>query len=210
MGWRGLGAVVLALCGCGGPPLDPEGEATEAMGPCDSLGELPSCELASFCGGTDTASPAPNCVAPVVWTQGCQEPWPDDAFSLSRDGLVFAGDAPGPLQQQPSTFMISDEAAWSALIAEDWGGSTPPAVDFETHLVVVAQYNVNSTCGLTVGRHGVRTAGDGPVALYVEFEDPTGTCREVCDAEGFGAVVYAVPRERGWPNVCATVTKTCR
>jgi hypothetical protein len=162
--------------------------------------ELPSCDVAWA--DREEATQGDTCVAPLSWHRDCDEA----PGELTQEGLVFAG-ALGDFDdfyQRTNTFTVTDAETWEELARGLPGGDTLPAVDFETSIVLVALDHLGGSCGLVLLDHGL--AFD---RLFVAFEDRSGACGSYCDTSRTQIVAYAIPRERGFPRVCATVVNTC-
>jgi hypothetical protein len=179
---------------------------------CDPPGVLPSCDVADACLTDDTGTRRADCVEATSWSADCAADWRASDSGTSEEGLIYAGDLGFVPYSHAASYTITDEATWEEFVAGWYDAPTLPSVDFDSNIVVIAQYLVNSTCGMSMTRHGVwvPTGGDGyPVEVYVEWADSTGSCNEVCDMEARSGVIYQTPRSRGWPSVCSTVINSC-
>jgi hypothetical protein len=198
---------VLALAGC--PAGDPPAGRT-----CDDLlaGDLPSCDVADACRGEDTGDRV-DCAERIGWSRSCDPDWRGADGGTSQVGLLYAGGLPDVPYSRAATFTFTDAASFDAWVAEGWGDDRPslPDVDFAEQIVVVVQRQQNSTCGMSLARHGVWSSESEvyPTEVYVEIEDSSGSCSMVCDMTMRLGVIYAVDRARGWPETCATVVNRC-
>lgn len=149
----------------------------------------------------------PDCVEDLATSFACATE-PD---SVSQEGLIFAGYADVDGLLDVTTITITDAASWEEL-RQGWLGDDPTvAVDFETHLVVIVQDYIHSSCQAGIESHGVwdpEPAGYAP-RVYVRYYDDSGSCGGVCSMAWPLVVAYQVPRAEGYPVVCADVVTTC-
>lgn len=186
------------------PPGDTDGRV------CDLVDALPSCALTDACHASFPDLEAfheLDCAEPLSWPDACGG-FPD--ATLDQAQLVFVGSFPELYTSAPQ-FTVTDAASWTDLQALAHGDTSSwDTVDFATEIVVIARLQVSSTCGFGPSRHGlVGTGADYAPRLYVEWEDSSGACDEVCDMELDAAVAYRVARARPWPEVCSRVVNRC-
>lgn len=208
-------ALLFVLAGCS-MTATPPNEVCETgalpSGDCSALcaesDPLPSCEVAALCAGGDTASPPATCRQVLTWGDHCDPDHFDDSSSLSQEGLLYAGELPYELSHATPGTTFTDAETWAGVVAMFNGDF--PAVDFNTHLVVLAHHQQNATCGSRIEAHGVWAATAASQAqVFLRVEDSSGACFSTCDMEQTLGVLYAIPRSRGWPRVCADVVNLC-
>jgi hypothetical protein len=187
---------------------DTEETDTEVSDPPDTdTGAWPSTLSGCDAVERDTGGERPDCAQTLVWGPSCDA----DPGPLSRAGLLYeSGDSGGGVLGGSPVLTITDAGSWDALVAA-WPYGTAPSisVDFETHIVVILQYAVSSSCGMGVTSHGVVLSEAYAARVYARFEDRTGSCAMVCDVSMEAVVAYAVPRENGYPEVCGEVIQRC-
>ncbi|MDP2316836.1 MAG: hypothetical protein Q8P41_28350 [Pseudomonadota bacterium] len=165
---------------------------------------LPACDDAN----RDTGGTMPDCVETFVWSPPCDR----DPGVLTRTGLLWSG-VTAELDElgAAATVTLTDAPSWDALVAA-WTSVDPPAisVDFSTHVVVIVQDHVSSSCGVSIPSHGVYLPEGAPARVYARFEDSSGACGWSCDLVQQAIVVYAVPRADGYPGVCSEEINRCQ
>lgn len=117
---------------------------------------------------------------------------PPDAVRMESEVLVQQRDAYSSFDE-PARLVIRDAGAWNQLWPQIAGtASTPPGVDFERDMVVVAAMGVRSSGGYDITVQGVFENADG---VYVQIlkSAPESGCATT-QALTSPVTVVAVPR----------------
>lgn len=120
---------------------------------------------------------------------------------LESDGFVEI-----PFDWEDVSRVITDEATWQTF--QDDVGLELGEVDFGTRQVVAVWARVSSTCGMFLEDWFATQLDDDQVYVQATVIDTTGTCEEVCDAEGTAMLVITLPAEVS-PIVCRVLVESC-